>query len=318
MPMSTSIPYVGIASLSLAASLSFGAFKFFSLWERVRRFELDNHRLTSELHIAKQTLHDRDVQLRQQDDSILALKQENEESRVHTTSLTYALQTAENTNRELVQKTRDLGSEVAQLSKELKGLKREHHDAQTLLDIRTHELSGAQAFLTTADVLSGGDVINMVEALNAEIMQLSAHMAETYSPMFSPPEEGDPNGSSPPTSTRGLILEELAIVKSPGDDDPPFPRTESPEELLEAEVQAKDAMAQALEVFGPTMVEFLQKTDHSQDPILLQFAFQAGLSAYTHWIISSWFFEDPEDEVLLSEIYARVREAGEFPFLRDL
>lgn len=80
---------------------------------------------------------------------------------------------------------------------------------------------------------------------------------------------------------------------------------------MDADVQAKDAMAQALEVFGPTMVGLLQTTNHAEDPILLQFAFQTGLTAYTHWIISSWFFEDPEDEVLLSEVYARVREAEE-------
>ena len=71
-----------------------------------------------------------------------------------------------------------------------------------------------------------------------------------------------------------------------------------------------EAYARAEEIVGPRMVELLKTSEHNEDPILMQIAFQANMAAYTHWIVSSWCFESPEDEHMLSEIYARVREAG--------
>jgi hypothetical protein len=139
----------------------------------------------------------------------------------------------------------------------------------------------------------------MIQGLNADIMQVSAHMAESFTPLFAT------RGRK--TSPLLPALEDLAVIKSSGED---FNLSESPSESLESEADARDALAQAVEVYGATMVEQLQRIDHAKNPILLQLAFQAGLSAYTHWIITSWFFEDPEDEILLSETYARVREAG--------
>jgi hypothetical protein len=59
------------------------------------------------------------------------------------------------------------------------------------------------------------------------------------------------------------------------------------------------------------MVELLKTSEHHEDPTVIQIAFQAGMSAYTNWILTSWYFDDPEDEHLLSEIYMRVREAGQ-------
>ncbi|TFK22624.1 hypothetical protein FA15DRAFT_681565 [Coprinopsis marcescibilis] len=310
--------YIGIASFSLAASLSFGAFKLLHLWERVRLTQQANHRLTSELRTAKTELANRDAQLKHKDDIVSTLRSASEKAQRHSSTLEHALEIAERARKDLTEKNRVLESRVLHLTEAVHAQTVEYEDAQQLLAVRTQELSGAQIFLSKADTLSGADVIGMVETLNAEIMQLGAHMAESFAPLF---EGSEPNtqaegrrvtSSSPASSSGSYGMDELAVVKTPGDDDDfRIPRTESPEQLLEAEIEAKDAMAQALEVFGPTMVDLLQRMNHSRDPILLQFAFQGGMSAYTHWIISSWFFEDPEDEVLLSEVYARVREAEE-------
>ena len=57
------------------------------------------------------------------------------------------------------------------------------------------------------------------------------------------------------------------------------------------------------------------ESEHYKDPILIQISFQENVAAYTHWIVLSWCFESPEDEHMLSEIYARVREAGKSTFL---
>ncbi|KAK0471604.1 hypothetical protein IW261DRAFT_1344399 [Armillaria novae-zelandiae] len=70
-------------------------------------------------------------------------------------------------------------SEFERVSKELekeKFLRREEH---TLLDLRTRELQDARAYLTTEDAVSGEEIKGMTEALNTEIYQVAAFMADT-------------------------------------------------------------------------------------------------------------------------------------------
>jgi len=55
----------------------------------------------------------------------------------------------------------------------------DHATTRRLLVERTAELDGAQAFLNQADNVSGADVIAMVDALNAEILQNAAFMADS-------------------------------------------------------------------------------------------------------------------------------------------
>ncbi|KAF7782868.1 hypothetical protein Agabi119p4_2244 [Agaricus bisporus var. burnettii] len=76
-----------------------------------------------------------------------------------------------------------------------------------------------------------------------------------------------------------------------------------PEEL-------KEAFACVEEILGYRMVDLLRK-NVDDDGETVRIALKTSMAAYTHWIISSWYFENPEDEHLLSEIYARVREAEE-------
>ncbi|XP_006460489.1 hypothetical protein AGABI2DRAFT_220534 [Agaricus bisporus var. bisporus H97] len=76
-----------------------------------------------------------------------------------------------------------------------------------------------------------------------------------------------------------------------------------PEEL-------KEAFACVEEILGYRMVDLLRK-NVDDDGDTVRIALKTSMAAYTHWIISSWYFENPEDEHLLSEIYARVREAEE-------
>ncbi|KAF8883257.1 hypothetical protein BD779DRAFT_1663186 [Infundibulicybe gibba] len=62
-------------------------------------------------------------------------------------------------------------------------------------------------------------------------------------------------------------------------------------------------------IVGARMVELLRSSEHHEDPILVQIAFQTGMAAYSEWMISSWYFENPQNEQLLTEIYERVRES---------
>jgi hypothetical protein len=70
--------------------------------------------------------------------------------------------------------------EMQIVTNELTQIKIQHSQTIALLDTRTAELKGAQAFLTKADSTSGADVVRMVEGLNAEIHQTAAFMADHF------------------------------------------------------------------------------------------------------------------------------------------
>ncbi|KAF9444309.1 hypothetical protein P691DRAFT_677828 [Macrolepiota fuliginosa MF-IS2] len=102
------------------------------------------------------------------------------------------------------------------------------------------------------------------------------------------------------------ITRAFASVQRP----PPRLPSEEPSEDF------KEAVVGVAEILGPRMVELLQSPRRQMlaqggDEGTVKMALKASMAAYTHWIISSWYFENPEDEHLLSEIYARVRETEE-------
>ena len=73
----------------------------------------------------------------------------------------------------------DASSEQNETEREIARLRAELDRTRTLLKVRTEELRAAEVFLTRADAVSDADVRRMVEALNAEIFQTSAHIADT-------------------------------------------------------------------------------------------------------------------------------------------
>ncbi|KAL0956690.1 hypothetical protein HGRIS_002816 [Hohenbuehelia grisea] len=87
--------------------------------------------------------------------------------------------------------------------------------------------------------------------------------------------------------------------------------TEEIEEGDEDEEQSQRAYSQAVEVLGATMVDLLRKQNRRRNPMFLQWAFQACMSAFSDWMISSWYFEDPQSEQVLTSIYEQLRETEE-------
>jgi len=73
---------------------------------------------------------------------------------------------------------------------------------EQLLDARTAELSGAQAFLSTADRLSEMEVLSIVRDLNENIYQLAVNLTEEWEKLESSQPTGQPNGD--PTSQPGI------------------------------------------------------------------------------------------------------------------
>ncbi|KAL4079083.1 hypothetical protein J3A83DRAFT_4086424 [Scleroderma citrinum] len=71
-------------------------------------------------------------------------------------------------------------SEVSEVRTELQRSQTKLGDITALLETRTRELKGAQAFLTTADAHSGAEVIALLDALNAEVMQTCAFISDSF------------------------------------------------------------------------------------------------------------------------------------------
>ena len=260
-----------------AAGLSFcGLFTYFNLRKRLHQSQIEDEekdrRHQEELNFLRNSLNDNQVEMGAINSSLTVCMVEIERLKKRLAETERDLDSMEKQNRTLADQTRKLGAQNQKLEGELKNTKAEHRDSIELLRIRTAELKGAQAFLTKADILSGAEVIKLVEALNGEIMQTAAVMAEAFS------------------------IEEKRRVEAKNG---------------EAEEMSK-VFARAGEIVGYRMAEMLRTSEHHEDPILVQMGLQTAMVGYTHWVISSWCFESPEDEHMLSEVYARVRETGKY------
>lgn len=273
IPLSIVATYVGVAGLSMASV--FGAFKFLTLWKQVRlsRYKADKEATAAQLASLRHALSASQALVREKEAKVGYLEEDVGNAKKRLEEVARELELSRVQTQTLVERGKSLATEVQWLNGETQRLNHDHAQTVELLQTRTAELKGAQAFLTKADHLSGADVIGLVEGLNSEIMQIAAFMAESF-----------------------VSEEKMKRVIDTSE--------EESDEL-------RDARGQATEVLGTNMVELLRTFQHQDDPILLQIAFQACMCAYTHWIISSWYFEDPEIEHVLNEIFARVREAEE-------
>lgn len=70
--------------------------------------------------------------------------------------------------------------DAAGFKRELEALRKELDSTKDLLRIRSEELRGIQAFLNTADKVPLAEILRTVEKLNAEIFQLSAVLADSF------------------------------------------------------------------------------------------------------------------------------------------
>jgi len=232
-------------------------------------------KIEEEKSVLQRSLEEREVELGKKKEAELSYKREIEGLRNAVMLAGQKINEVKGLNSGLTNRRNSLEAQNQQLGAELKQVKLERQQMAELLDVRTAELKGAQAFLTKADQFSGADIIKLVEDLNGEIMQTAASMAE-----------------------------DLAIAEKKVNGQGEGPESD----------EIKEAYARTEEIVGPRMAELLKTSEHHEDPILIQIAFQTDMAAYTHWIVSSWCFESPEDEHMLSEIYARVREAGKRMF----
>ncbi|KAH6910146.1 hypothetical protein BKA70DRAFT_1272228 [Coprinopsis sp. MPI-PUGE-AT-0042] len=71
-----------------------------------------------------------------------------------------------------------LEARVRELEDQLQRTQAKYGETSALLNVRSAELKGAQVFLSKADLYAGGEIIQMINALNEEIFQCCANIAE--------------------------------------------------------------------------------------------------------------------------------------------
>ncbi|KAJ7852365.1 hypothetical protein B0H14DRAFT_2760041 [Mycena olivaceomarginata] len=157
--------------------------------------------------------------------------------------------------------------EARELIAEKTRLETEQRDVLEELAAKTADLADAQTRLQGEDRLTDQAVLVLVQALNTEIRETAAFLADSFE--F---EEKNPDAATE------LDSEEMDEVHE-----------------------------RATEILGHGLVDILRSSDHHDDPALVRLAFQCGMIEYARWMSASWFFEDPEDEQLLADIYQRVR-----------
>ncbi|KAF4567376.1 hypothetical protein EYR40_006375 [Pleurotus pulmonarius] len=95
---------------------------------------------------------------------------------------------------------------------------------------------------------------------------------------------------------------QLAFAMSEYFASPDIPRQDDGDEV------DAEAVRQAVEVIGDDMVVWLRSGRNNRKSKFLRVAFQACMSAFSDWMASSWYFEDPDSEQFLTKIYEKIRE----------
>ena len=157
----------------------------------------------------------------------------------------------------------------------------ERDATRRLLVERTAELDGAQVFLNQADNVSGADAIAIAEALNAEILQNAAFMADSLEDSLPSLNSSSPYPNSPRLNSDG----ESAV------------RTMHKTSLI-----AGEALARSLH----------SKHGSNFDANQVQYAFQVGLVKSCCYIVGLWIPRNREHDALFQTIYSSIRKTGTF------
>ncbi|KAF7362884.1 hypothetical protein MVEN_00638400 [Mycena venus] len=204
-------------------------------------------------------------------DRVEGLAQEIEGLQQRLRAMEGELAEARETKRVLEEAVTQREGQARELIAEKTRVETEHRDTLDLLATKTADLADAHARLRAEDRLTDQAVLVLVQALNTEIKETAAFLADSFE--FEEKKDGG-----------GVVV------------------AADSEEMVEV-------YERATEILGHQLVDILRVSDHHHDPAVVRLAFQSGMIEYARWMSASWFFEDPEDEQLLADIYQRVRSA---------
>nr|GAT44505.1 predicted protein [Mycena chlorophos] len=186
------------------------------------------------------------------------------------TSLELELRIAQQAMEQLRSELDDSTATNVALEDRLQTLQTSLSESQHRNSSLSTELSILRAQLPPPDRLTDQAVLVLVQALNTEIRDSAAFFADAFE------------------------FEDKTVPSAEGEVDYTTP-------------EMAEVVERATEILGADMVALLRSTSHHADASLVRLAVQGGCVEYARWMSGSWFFEDPEDEQLLADIYARVR-----------
>lgn len=180
----TSVVLCGLSIVAISASC-------FTVIRRCRRtkaeLERSNRALTAEgerkdaiIRTLQRSLSDTTAEFKTTKALVSSLTRGSDVLKQRLTDAENELQQARNQNHMLDQQLKAQTVAAKLASDEMERVSLAHEQTRGLLKSRTEELRAAQVYLDRADQSSGADVINMIDALNAEIFQTAATVAEAF------------------------------------------------------------------------------------------------------------------------------------------
>lgn len=148
-----------------------------ALNDEVRKFKAEIIRLSSTIQKANEENSKLKQALRQEQDAKVGAHRTLEKEKKEGERARGAHQQEVGTLKQQLEAKK---AETAEARGELQRSQSKLTEVTTLLETRTRELKGAQVFLTTADAVSGAEVISHVDALNAEILQTCAFISDSF------------------------------------------------------------------------------------------------------------------------------------------
>ncbi|KAK0212131.1 hypothetical protein DFS33DRAFT_1249158 [Desarmillaria ectypa] len=180
----TSAVLCGLGIVAISASC-------FTVITRCRRtkaqLERSNHILTTEgekkdatIRTLQKSLSDVNAEIKNTKSFVSSLTRSSDVLKQRLTDTEHELQQARNQNHILDQQLKAQTAAAKLARDEVGKVSLAHEQTRLLLRTRTEELRAAQVYLDRADQSSGADVISMIDALNAEIFQTAATVAEAF------------------------------------------------------------------------------------------------------------------------------------------
>ncbi|KAG6816744.1 hypothetical protein H0H87_003333 [Tephrocybe sp. NHM501043] len=120
------------------------------------------------------------LELARLEEALAAQVKEVDEGRRRLKESEEKLKEAMEDNKALNVQLGDRDREFKRQEDELQQHVSDHALTVQLLETRTQELKGNEAFLTKADLLSGADVVALINTINTEIYQTAANVAEAF------------------------------------------------------------------------------------------------------------------------------------------
>ncbi|KAK0196217.1 hypothetical protein F5146DRAFT_922862 [Armillaria mellea] len=179
-----SIVLCGISIVAISASC-------FTVITRCRRtkyqLERSNYTLTAEverkdatIRTLQKSLSDVNVEVKNTKALVSSLTRSSDVLKQRLADAEDELQQARNQNQVSDQQLKAQAAAAKLARDEVGRVSVAHEQTRVLLRTRTEELRAAQVYLDRADQSSGADVINMIDALNSEIFQTAATVAEAF------------------------------------------------------------------------------------------------------------------------------------------